>query len=276
MSGGPPQLKLTLRARSDNVMVVRQAVAGLGEAVELPDQRLADLKTIVTEACNNVVLHAYPDDEDGPLEVSASINGDRVEVVISDQGQGFKPRAESDGASLGLGLPLIASLSDDFEIRGGAGQGTRTRVTLGFEAPEASQNGAGEPASAADRTELAVAPGEAVRPVLARVIGALASRAEFPLDRLADTVLLGDAVSSRGPDDFADGLIAVTIKDADGSLKISVGPLVQGGAGRLLRAMDIPAGERGSLRKLARGMETRSASTPEGEAAEYVEFEVAR
>lgn len=275
MSADGPQLRLTLPARSDNVIVVRQAVAGLGEAIELPAQRLADLKTVVTEACNNVVLHAYPEGEEGPLRVSASTRGDAVEVVISDEGRGFSPRAESNGATLGLGLPLIASLSDDFEISGGAGQGTRTRVRLGFEPPEPSQNGAGEDA-AGDRTELAVAPGDAGRPVLARVIGALASRAEFSLDRLADTVLLGDAVSSRGPDDFAEGVIAISIKDGDGTLDISVGPLVEGGAERLLRAMDIPGGEHGSLRKLARGMETRSGKTTEGEPAEYLVFEVAR
>jgi anti-sigma regulatory factor (Ser/Thr protein kinase) len=274
MNDQGPQLRLTLPARSDNVIVVRQAVSGLGEAVSLPDERLADLKTIVTEACNNVVLHAYPDGEEGPLEVSASIADDQIQVVISDQGQGFTPRADSDDESLGLGLPLIAALSDTFEISGGAGQGTRTSVRLAFEAPQ-RENGGG-PIAAADRTELAVAPGQAVRPVLARVIGALASRAEFSLDRLADSVLLGDAVSSRGPDEFAEGLIAVSIEDGDGTLDISVGPLVEGGAERLLRAMEIPAGERGSLRKLARDLETRSGETADGRPAEYLVFEVAR
>ncbi len=111
MSEGPPQLQLVLPARAENVIVVRQAVAGLGEAVGLPDQRVADLKTVVTEACNNVVVHAYPDGE-GPLEVAATATEDEVEVVISDEGQGFRPNAETDDATLGLGLPLIAALSD--------------------------------------------------------------------------------------------------------------------------------------------------------------------
>ena len=52
-------------------MVVRQAVAGLGEALGLPSSRIADLKTVVTEACNNVVVHAYGD-EPGPLLVNAT------------------------------------------------------------------------------------------------------------------------------------------------------------------------------------------------------------
>jgi serine/threonine-protein kinase RsbW len=272
MSDGSPQLRLVLPARAENVIVVRQAVAGLGEAVGLPEQRLADLKTVVTEACNNVVLHAYVDGE-GPLEVAASATDGEVEVVITDEGQGFRPSADTDGATLGLGLPLIASLSDGFEITGGAGEGTRTRVRLSFEPPKLPGKNGGSP-SVNEATEISVAAGEVVRPVLARVIGALASRAEFSLDRLADTVLLGDAVSSRGPDDFAHGQIAISIVDGSGTLGISVGPLVGGGGERILSAMEIPAGDRGSLRKLARSMEVVTREANDGTPAEYLEFEV--
>ena len=66
-----------------------------------------------------------------------------------------------------------------------------------------------------------------VRPVLARVIGALAARAEFSVDRLADTVLLGDAVSAHGADDFANGRLEVAIWDGDGTLDVRLGPLVE-------------------------------------------------
>ena len=266
------ELHLVLPAKADNVIIVRQAVAGLAEAVGLPGQRIGDLKTVVTEACNNVVLHAYADGE-GPLEVAATATEDEMEVVISDEGQGFRPNAETDDATLGLGLPLIASLSDGFEITGGAGGGTRTRVRLSFEPPELpGQNGGS--VSVTEATEISVAAGEVVRPVLARVIGALASRAEFSLDRLADTVLLGDAVSSRGADDFAQGLVTISITDGDGTLDLTVGPLVEGGGERILSAMEIPAGDRGSLRKLARSMEVVSRDAPDGTPAEYLEFEV--
>ena len=53
------ELHLVLPARAENVIVVRQAVAGVGEALGIPAARVDDLKTVVTEACNNVVLHAY-------------------------------------------------------------------------------------------------------------------------------------------------------------------------------------------------------------------------
>ncbi len=128
------ELHLVLPAVPENVIVVRQAAAGLGEALGLPAQRVDDLKAVVTEASNNVVLHAY-DDGPGPLEVSATSDDTHVEIVIQDRGRGFLPRADTEREpSLGLGLPLIASLSDGFEIRGGAGEGTRTAVRFAFAA----------------------------------------------------------------------------------------------------------------------------------------------
>jgi serine/threonine-protein kinase RsbW len=269
-----PQLKLALPARPENVIVVRQAVAGLGEAVGFSEQRLADLKTVVSEACNNVVLHAYEEGEDGPIEVEANTDEHGLEVEVSDYGSGFRPRPDEDGANLGLGLPLIASLSDGFEISGAAGEGTRTRVKLLVEPRRpAHTNGAGP--SVGEETELAIAAGDVVKPVLSRVIGALAARAEFSLDRLADTVLLGDAVSSHKPGDFTDGLVGVAIRDGDGTLEVRIGPLVEGGGERILSQLDLPAGERGSLRKLAQSIRVTGSDDP-GADGEYVEIEVSR
>ncbi len=95
----------------------------------MPTQRVDDLKTVVTEACNNVVLHAYPGAEEGPLEVTASASDDAIEIEVQDQGSGFQPSSGvGDELSLGLGLPLIAALSDSFEISGAAGKGTRMRM----------------------------------------------------------------------------------------------------------------------------------------------------
>jgi serine/threonine-protein kinase RsbW len=263
------ELRLTLPATAENVMVVRQAVAGLGEALGLPGSRIADLKTVVTEACNNVVLHAY-EDEPGPLEVTAEPRSGELEVQVADEGKGFRPRVTPGDESLGLGLPLIAALSDGFEISGGAGKGSKTTIRFGYAPPELSNNGT--PADVAEQLEMAITPGEMVKPVLARVIGALAARAEFSVDRLADTVLLGDVVSSSAGGDFAHGRVGISIKDGDGTLDVRVGPLVEGAGERLLNEMELPGA--GSLRTLASSMEVTKAETAEGEEAEFLVFEV--
>jgi serine/threonine-protein kinase RsbW len=269
----PADLHLLLPAKAENVLVVRQAVAGLGEAIGLPKQRIDDLKTVVTEACNNVVLHAY-DESPGPLEVSAEAEDGEVAVVVADRGHGFEPRPSAAGeASLGLGLPLIAALSDSFEISGGAGEGTRTTIRFGYAPPAAGNNGAvgGERVDEALAMELA--PGAAVRPVLSRVLGVMASRADLSVDRLADSVLLGDAVSSHEPTDFAEGQVALSIKDEEGTLGVRVGPLIEGGGERILAQMEIPGG--GSLRKLARSMEVTKGVAADGSSAEFLVFEIA-
>jgi serine/threonine-protein kinase RsbW len=265
------ELRLTLPATAENVMVVRQAVAGLGEALGLTSERIADLKTVVTEACNNVVLHAYEDDP-GPLLVTAEPGEGELEIRIADEGKGFRPRASEGDASLGLGLPLIAALSDSFEISGGAGQGSRTTIRFGYTPPAFSNNGT--PTEAPTELAMRITPGEMVRPVLARVIGALAARAEFSVDRLADTVLLGDAVSASGGGEFADGRVGISIRDREGTLDVRVGPLVEGAGEKLLGEMDLPG--HGSLRSLASTMEIAKGETPEGEAAEFLVFEVTK
>jgi serine/threonine-protein kinase RsbW len=262
-------LELTLPATAENVIVVRQAIAGVAEALGLGPSRIADLKTVVTEACNNVVLHAYEGDP-GPLQVTAEPGDDQLIVEVADQGHGFRPRASEGNASPGLGLPLIAALSDSFEISGGAGQGSRTTIRFGYAPPDAQNNG--KPTVVPKELEIALTPGTIVKPVLARVIGALAARAEFSVDRLADTVLLGDAVSATEGGDFSDGRVCISIKDTAGSLGVRVGPLVEGGGERLMSEMDVPGA--GSLRTLASSMEVTKGETPEGESAEFLEFEV--
>jgi serine/threonine-protein kinase RsbW len=263
------ELRLTLPATAENVIVVRQAVAGLGDALGLSPSRIGDLKTVVSEACNNVVLHAYEGDP-GPLEVTAEPRSGELEVQIADQGRGFRPRAREGDPSLGLGLPLIAALSDSFEISGGVGKGSQTTIRFSYSPPDFSNNGL--PTEFPDELEMAITAGDMVKPVLARVIGALAARAEFSVDRLADTVLLSDAVSSSPGAEFTDGRVGISIKDGDGTLDVRVGPLVEGAGEQLMNEMEVPGA--GSLRALASTMEVTKGETSEGEEAEFLVFEV--
>jgi anti-sigma regulatory factor (Ser/Thr protein kinase) len=124
-------VQLTLPARAENVAVVRHALGGLGEALALDPQTLSDVKLAVTEACTNVVVHAYGHG-DGPMEVAASVDDDVLRVVVRDEGLGILPRPDSPG--LGLGLPLIATLTESLEL--GKGDDDRTEVTMVFRLDE--------------------------------------------------------------------------------------------------------------------------------------------
>jgi serine/threonine-protein kinase RsbW len=127
----PPEVLLVMPARPEGVGVVRQALAGVADALDFDASVLADMKMAVTEACTNVVVHAY--DEEGMLEVEMLAAEDGLTIVVRDHGTGIQPRPARSGApALGLGLPLIAALSDAFELRGSAGVGTEVRMTFAY------------------------------------------------------------------------------------------------------------------------------------------------
>jgi anti-sigma regulatory factor (Ser/Thr protein kinase) len=122
-----PDLELTLPARPENVAVARHAIGGFADVVDVSDQTLADVKLAVTEACTNVVVHAYPNGE-GPMALRATISDGVLRVIVADEGRGILPRADSPG--LGLGLPLIATLAESLEL--GTGDDDQTEVCMTF------------------------------------------------------------------------------------------------------------------------------------------------
>jgi anti-sigma regulatory factor (Ser/Thr protein kinase) len=128
-----PDVRLTLPARPEGVAVVRQALAGIADALDFDTAVLADMKMAVSEACTNVVVHAY-EDADGMLEVDMIADDQGLTIRVRDHGSGIQPQVSPtrEVPALGLGLPLIAALSDSFELQGSAGQGTEVRMTFGY------------------------------------------------------------------------------------------------------------------------------------------------
>lgn len=132
---GIPEVRLRMPARAEGVSVVRQALSGLADALDFDEYVVADMKMAVTEACTNVVVHAYEEEEhEGLLEVDMLTAGDALTIAVRDHGAGIHPRATARRTpALGLGLPLIAALSDAFELRGSTGEGTEVRMTFSYE-----------------------------------------------------------------------------------------------------------------------------------------------
>lgn len=230
---------MSLPARAENVAVVRHALAGLAERLGMDEVSLADLKTVVTEACMNVVVHAYEDVDNGVLEVDAWPEDECLVVSVRDYGAGIRPLADVEHRSLRLGLPLIAALTESFEISGGPGRGTqvRMRVPLSPNGVEPPRVEAPEPV---DETRINLPAGELVAPVLSRVISMFAARADLSVDELSDAVLISDALSARSSDEFPNGTARIGVKEDAGAFDIRVGPLGAGGAQRLLDGLRIP------------------------------------
>ena len=124
--------ELRLPARAENVALVRHALNGFVRELGCTEDRVANMLLAVTEACTNVVLHAYREME-GLLEVAARRGGEEVTVTVRDRGTGMTPRVDSPG--LGLGLPLIATLAESLELGTGRSEETEVRMTFDLGAP---------------------------------------------------------------------------------------------------------------------------------------------
>jgi anti-sigma regulatory factor (Ser/Thr protein kinase) len=126
----PERLALSLTALPQNVLIARQAVTGFCEAVSLPTAVIENVRLAVTEACANVVVHAYDADAIERLELDVSTVAGGVIVVVCDRGRGV-----GDDRGAGLGLPLIAALTEAHELATPDGGGTR--ITMRFNADDA-------------------------------------------------------------------------------------------------------------------------------------------
>jgi serine/threonine-protein kinase RsbW len=252
ISNKPRGLQMMLPAKAENVAVIRHALAGLAEEIGMDEPGLADLKTVVTEACMNVVAHAYQG-EPGPLSVEANPDGGGLTVIVRDQGVGIRPQADVDQPSLRLGLSLIAALSSSFAISGGLDRGTE--VTMRVPLRGGGTNGTGdpvsiEPAKPDSTTEVVTDRPELLGPVLARMIGALAARRDLSVDRVSDAILVTDAIAAAAPSRFADGRVRLGLDDREGAIELRMGPMDAGAAKDIREELEVPD-VGGSLEALA-------------------------
>jgi len=122
-------VRLTLPARPENVAVIRHVLGAFGEALQLPPELVEDMRLAVTEACTNVVRHAYRGSEPGSIEVVIRPIGDRLELIVSDHGSGIGAGSH-DLSGPGLGLPMIAALADNVEIEHAPRRGSRVAMSF--------------------------------------------------------------------------------------------------------------------------------------------------
>lgn len=231
-------MRLTLPAKPENVALARQVLAGLAEALDIDDERLADINIAVTEACNNVVVHAYPE-EVGAAEVTITSVLDQLVISVRDDGTGMKPFPAGADAPVGLGFgfAMMSSLSDQFGINSGAsGTEVRMRFALGGEAVSEGEKLFGDArlldtgSAPAGEIDLVLTSGALAAPVLGRFVSLLAARARLSIDRMSDLQLVSDALAMHAPRRTLDGAFHVSAAGDDFGFDLRVGPLEAGGS----------------------------------------------
>ena len=125
-------VKLSFPANSQYLVLARLSVAGIAPVAGLSAEQLADLKLAVTEACANVVRHAYPEGERGDVNLRMVVEDGVLSVEVTDSGQGMTelPGIVWDPAALheqGMGLTIVDSVVDELEIDSPPNGGTVVR-----------------------------------------------------------------------------------------------------------------------------------------------------
>ena len=223
-------VRLELENRPENVSVVRAALTGIAEAASFDEELATDVKTAVSEACNNVVIHAY-EGQRGPMRVLVMNSGDRVDIVVRDEGTGIR-RLSSPADHMGLGLALISALADQAEFRSPPAGGTEVRMRFRL-TQTASEAGFPTDDEWPDRPEelaeedvvMWCEPVPLVRHLIGRVARAAAAGAHFTMTGASDLYAINDAMAGFA-EVAADGHLVVGISSSAHRLTVDAGPIV--------------------------------------------------
>ena len=129
-------VKITFPSRSVNEGFARSALSAFAAQADPTLDELADVKTAVSEAVTNCIVHAYANTI-GPITLTAALYEDgTLRVAVADKGCGIpdvpkamEPLFTTGGAErAGLGFAVMESFMDSVKVRSAPGKGTR--VTL--------------------------------------------------------------------------------------------------------------------------------------------------
>ncbi len=124
------KINLKLPCKPEFINVARMNISVIANNMKMDYEVIQDLKVAISEACNNVIIHS---DSESHYEIDFIVKREKLVVEINDFGNGFdfgnynEPDLENPKES-GLGLFIIDSLMDEFEIETKNGNGTKIRM----------------------------------------------------------------------------------------------------------------------------------------------------
>jgi hypothetical protein len=241
----PTILNLHLNSRPDSAGLVRAGVGGLAAPFLLRSELVDDVKTAISEACNNAVEHAYRG-ETGAIAVHLDVGMEGIEASVRDWGGGFQKVAPA-GDHLRVGLPVINALAGRAEFLTAPGCGTEVR--LGFDmrhdprrddllarVQESEDLEAWTPwrRGLAGDVVVTLLPRELLPGVLEPLTSALAARARFVLERFSDVYLVTRALAAHVMSTASSARVSFAVSARERQLELTIGP-VRAGAGEALR-----------------------------------------
>jgi anti-sigma regulatory factor (Ser/Thr protein kinase) len=241
-----PTVRLDLESKPQTLTIVRGMLGGVADLLAIDPELLDDLKTAVSEACNNVVIHAYHG-QTGPMGVRLFVDARRIRVVVEDQGVGVPPGAAEPGE--GIGLSVIRALADDVSLLPRPNGGTRVQMDFSAERagrpllqlPTVAGPDDGWERRDVDDVLVSLSPVTLLTGVLGRLARTLAATAHFSLDRFSDVYLVTDTIAAHATKAAAGLRIDARLSAANRRLELTVGPFRSGASASLSAPRDGPS-----------------------------------
>ena len=125
------QMKLEFLSLPANVAFARVTVAAFASQLDFTLADLEEIKTVVSEAVSNSIIHGYENAPDRFVRVYAALTVDTLEIRVEDDGVGIEdtnralqPTFSTDAERLGLGFVFMQSFMDSFQVDSAPGHGT--------------------------------------------------------------------------------------------------------------------------------------------------------
>lgn len=130
-------IKLEFPSLSANESFARAAAAGFASQLDPTLEELGDIKTSVSEAVTNAIVHAYPDTIGKVYMRLRIIDGEKLEIIVRDWGKGIdnleqamEPMFTSGGGERsGMGFTIMESFMDKLKVKSKPNKGTTVTMT---------------------------------------------------------------------------------------------------------------------------------------------------
>jgi serine/threonine-protein kinase RsbW len=222
-----PTVRLGLDSRPESVTLVRGMLVGIGEELALEAELLDDLKTAVSEACNNVVIHAYGEST-GPMTVDFELEGGEIEIGVRDRGNGIQGVSASHDR-MGVGMAVISALADRSEFVNLPEGGTEVRMSFGGRAVTQAleraevQNADDWPQELDGDVVARLSSARLLKGVLGRLARAMAAQANFSVDRFSELYPVTDALAAHAQAAASSHGIGFGIVARDRRIEVTIG-----------------------------------------------------
>ena len=138
------KMALEFLSKAKNEGFARVSVAAFVAQLDPTMDEISDVKTAVSEAVTNAIIHGYNSQEDGIIRIESEIYENEVTIVISDKGKGienieqameplYTSRPETNHA--GMGFTFMEAFMDELEVTSTSGQGTKVKMRKKIERP---------------------------------------------------------------------------------------------------------------------------------------------